>query len=168
MKFKILLRRGIILFVLLALINSVNGQSRDSSTVSKDLYDKITSLDTAFFNAYNKCEIAKIEALFTNDVEFYHEKRGLIAGRISVMEGITKNLCGDADNKVRRELVAGSLQVYALNDYGALETGEHRFYLTQKGQKEKLDGVGKFANIWRKQDGQWRISRVLSYGFRPN
>lgn len=80
------------------------------------------------------------------------------------MQVITKNLCGGS-SKVRRELVEGSLHVYAIKDYGALEIGEHRFYLTQKGQKEKLDGIGKFANLWQKKDGKWRMSRVFSYGF---
>jgi hypothetical protein len=68
---------------------------------------------------------------------------------------------------VRRELVKGSLHVYSIDNYGAVEIGEHRFFLTQKGKKEKLDGIGKFVNVWRKKDGEWRMSRVLSYGFRP-
>jgi hypothetical protein len=81
------------------------------------------------------------------------------------MEVITKNLCGDSSNKVRREIVAGGLHVYAINNYGALEIGEHRFFLTQKGQPEKLDGIGKFANLWQQKNGEWKMSRVFSYGF---
>ena len=96
--------------------------------------------------------------------EFYHEKHGLISTRKTVMQMITKHLCGGS-NKVRREIVEGSLRVYAIKDFGALEIGEHRFYLTQKGQQEKLDGIGKFANLWQKRDGKWRMSRVFSYGF---
>ena len=67
---------------------------------------------------------------------------------------------------MRRELVEGTLQVYAIDNYGALAVGEHRFYLTQGGQKEKLDGIGRFANLWQFRDGEWRMSRVFSYGFR--
>ena len=125
------------------------------------------SSDSSFFAAYNNCELAKIESFFTEDVEFYHEKRGLIITRKSVMEAIAKNLCGDKNNKVRRELVKGSLQVFPIDNYGAVEMGEHRFYLTQAGQKEKLDGIGKFVNLWQKKDGEWKMSRVVSYGFRP-
>lgn len=104
--------------------------------------------------------------MFTSDIEFYHEKRGQLAGRQTVMEAFSKNLCGDKSNRVRRELVEGSLQIYRIDNYGALAVGEHRFYLTQAGQKEKLDGIGRFANLWQLKDGEWRISRVLSYGFR--
>lgn len=29
------------------------------------------------------------------------------------------------------------------------------------GQKEKLDGIGKFVQIWQKKEGEWKISRVI-------
>jgi hypothetical protein len=157
----------LLLFTPLLLTNRVNAQSRNGSAPSGELHDKIASLDRSFFDAYNKCDLPKIESFFTDHVEFYHEKRGLITTRKSVMEVIAKNLCGDTSNKVRRELVEGSLQVYPIDNYGAVVVGEHRFYLTQKGQKEKLDGIGKFVNLWQEKDGEWRMSRVLSYGLRP-
>jgi hypothetical protein len=154
-----------ILFISMGLVISVNAQTKNASATSGELYDKIALLDNSFFEAYNKCDLPKIDAFFTHDVEFYHEKRGVIKSRPAVMELITKNLCGDSSNKVRREIVAGSLHVYAINNYGALEIGEHRFFLTQKGQPEKLDGIGKFANLWQQKDGEWKMSRVFSYGF---
>ena len=127
----------LLLLIPLLLTNWVTVQSQSGSAVSQELYDKIASLDSSFFEAYNKCDVAKIESFFTDDVEFYHEKRGLITSRKSVMDALANNLCGDASNRVRRELVNGSLQIYPVDNYGAVEIGEHRFYLTQKGQKEK-------------------------------
>jgi ketosteroid isomerase-like protein len=153
---------------LIFLLTAVSAQTQKSSPDSIELFDKIKALDSSFFDAYNRCELAKMESLFTEDVEFYHEKRGVIATRKGVMEALTSNLCGDKNNKVRRELVEGSLQVYAINNYGALAVGEHRFYLTQAGQKEKLDGIGRFTNLWQYKDGEWRMARVVSYGFRSN
>jgi len=148
------------------LLLPVTGRTQQTAVKPGELLATITSLDHAFFEAYNKCELSKIESLFTGDIEFYHEKRGQLAGRKSVMEVFSQNLCGDKNNRVRRELVEGSLQVYAIDNYGALAVGEHRFYLTQAGQKEKLDGIGRFTNLWQLKDGEWRMSRVLSYGFR--
>lgn len=156
----------LLMFLSIFLTGSANAQSKTGSQASQELHDKIASLDSAFFGAYNTCDLAKLDTFFTDDVEFYHEKRGLLTTRKSVMEAITKSLCGDIDNKVRRELVKGSLEVYVVDNYGAIEIGEHRFYLTQKGQQEKLDGVGKFVNLWQQKEGQWKISRVFSYGFR--
>src|ERR1044072_3892820 len=151
------------------LLLSVTGKAQQTAVSQKDLSATISSLDHQFFEAYNKCELTKIESLFTNDIEFYHEKRGQLAGRKSVMNAFSQGLCGDKTNRVRRELVEGTLQVYAIENYGALAIGEHRFYLTQGEQKEKLDGIGRFANLWQLKDGEWRMSRVLSYGFRnPN
>jgi hypothetical protein len=126
----------------------------------------IASLDAALFAADNICDFEKVRTFFTEDLEFYHEKGGLTVTREGSLEIMGKNLCGENSNRVRRELVKDSLEVRPINNYGAVQTGEHRFYLTQKGQTERLDGVGKFVMLWQKKDGEWRISRVISYGFR--
>lgn len=148
------------------LLLPVTARNQQSSPKQEELLTIIGSLDRDFFEAYNKCELNKIESMFTSDIEFYHEKRGQLTSRQTVMEAFSKNLCGDKNNRVRRELVEGTLQVYRIDNYGALAVGEHRFYLTQAGQKEKLDGIGRFANLWQLKDGEWRMSRVFSYGFR--
>jgi uncharacterized membrane protein YvbJ len=157
-----------LVLISLALVTSANAQaSNGSAAEAKQLYDTIAALDASFFEAYNTCNVAKMESYFAEDVEFFHDKGGLATTRKSVMEIIKTNLCEESGNRVRRELVKGSLEVYPIKDYGAVAVGSHRFYLTQKGQKEQLDGIAKFANIWQKKDGQWRMSRVISYDHRP-
>src|SRR5688572_22094695 len=86
------------------LLLPVTGRTQQTAVKPGELLATITSLDHAFFEAYNKCELSKIESLFTGDIEFYHEKRGQLAGRKSVMEVFSQNLCGDKNNRVRREL----------------------------------------------------------------
>jgi ketosteroid isomerase-like protein len=157
----------VLLLVLLLPTGWAQAQSKADSPASKELYDRIAALDAAMFEAYNTCDIDKVGTFFTDDLEFYHEKGGLVLTRKSTLDIMRNNLCGENSNRVRRELVKGSLEVHAINNYGAVETGEHRFHLTQKGQKEKLDGIGKFIMLWQKKDGEWKISRVVSYGFRP-
>jgi hypothetical protein len=63
---------------------------------------------------------------------------------------------------IRRDLVRGSIEVYPIKDYGAIEIGQHRFCHKENAKEEC--GTFKFAMVWRKSDGLWRISRVLSYG----
>ena len=155
-----------LLLTLLIFLTPTFGQTPKTSSEAGKLFETIKALDHAFFEAYNKCDVPKMASLFTDDVEFYHEKRGVVTSRKTVADLLSANLCGDPNNKVRRELVEGSLRVYAIDNYGALEVGEHRFYLTQKGQEEKLDGIGQFTNLWQLKDGEWKMSRVLSYGFR--
>ncbi|HKO96605.1 MAG TPA: nuclear transport factor 2 family protein [Pyrinomonadaceae bacterium] len=159
--------RAMLLLTTLLLTPWANAQSNNRPDASRELYAKIASLDSSLFEAFNRCDLDKVGAFFIADLEFYHEKGGLTKTRKSVIDVMRNNLCGENSNRVRRELVQGSLEVTPINNYGAIETGEHRFYLTVKGQNEKLDGIGKFVHLWQKEGSEWRISRVISYGFRP-
>jgi hypothetical protein len=93
-------------------------------------------------------------------LEFYHDKTGLSRGRPALLEGIKNNICG----KVTRELVPGTLEVYPIADYGAVEIGVHRFH--HPGH-ETSDSVGeaRFIHLWQKQkmDGSWKVTRVISF-----
>ncbi|MDQ3667682.1 MAG: nuclear transport factor 2 family protein [Acidobacteriota bacterium] len=139
----------------LLLTDGVHAQSKTDLPAAKELYERIAALDAALFDSYNACDIDKVGTFFTEDLEFYHEKGGLTLSRKSSLDIMRTNLCGENSNRVRRELVRGSLEVHPISNYGAVETGEHRFYLTQKGQKEKLDGIGKL--LWHKKDVEWKI-----------
>lgn len=162
-------RAFVLLVVCLLSAHSSHAQAGKDAKASQELYDRVAALDATLFDAYNRCDIDKVGTLFTEDLEFYHEKGGLTLGRDATLETMRKNLCAGGGYHLRRELVGGSMEVRPIRDYGAVQTGEHRFYLTQKGQKEALDGVCKFVMLWRKADEGWRISRVISYGCRaPN
>lgn len=151
--------------LILLLIGSGLAQDSQNSRASSELYDTIAKLDAALFETYNTCQLDKNEAFFTEDIEFYHDQGGLSSGRDSLLENMRNNICG-GEKRVRRELVKGSLEVDQIKNYGAVEIGEHRFYQTEKGQPEKLTGTAKFVHVWQKKDGQWRISRVISYAHR--
>jgi hypothetical protein len=62
---------------------------------------------------------------------------------------------------LRRDLVKGSLEVYPVKDYGAIETCLHKFCHVENGK----DDCGTFKNVmvWQKKDGQWKVTRVISY-----
>jgi hypothetical protein len=55
------------------------------------------------------------------------------------------------------------MEVYPLNKYGAIETGIHRFFILREGQPEKAGDIAKFTMVWKKDSGQWKLARVLSY-----
>jgi len=77
--------------------------------------------------------------------------------------------CGEQRERqhLRRELVVGSLRVYPLNDYGAIATGDHKFYLVIDDQTSKVVARAKFTNVWKFEDDEWKISRTLSYDHQP-
>jgi Domain of unknown function (DUF4440) len=129
--------------------------SLDSIKSDQELTRAITALDKQLFDAYNTCNIEKLGTLVTDDLEFYHDKTGLAVGKQPFLDAIKKNICG----KVTRELVAGSLEVYPLHGYGAVEIGVHRFH--HPGDSDV--GEAKFVQLWQYKDGAWKISRVISY-----
>jgi hypothetical protein len=129
--------------------------SLESIKSQEELTQAITALDKQLFDAYNTCNIEKLGTLVTDDLEFYHDKTGLAVGKQVFLEAIKKNICG----KVTRELVQGSLEVYPLHGYGAVEIGVHRFH--HPGDSDV--GEAKFVQLWQYKDGTWKISRVISY-----
>ena len=129
--------------------------SLDSIKSQEELTHTITALDKQLFDSYNTCNIEKLGTLVTDDLEFYHDKTGLAVGKQVFLDAIKKNICG----KVTRELVQGSLEVYPLDGYGAVEIGVHRFH--HPGDSDV--GEAKFVQLWQYKDGAWKISRVISY-----
>ena len=121
------------------------------------LFQTIQSLDTQLFDAYNHCDLEKLGALLADDLEFYHDVHGLSRGRQALVEGIKNNICG----KVTRELVPGTLEVYPIADYGAVEIGVHRFH--HPGHENESVGEAKFIRLWQNKDGVWKVTRVISF-----
>jgi len=98
------------------------------------------------------------DSFWADDAEFYHDKGGLMVGRQNIVESVKNNLCG----KVKRELVPGTLEVYPMNGYGAVEIGVHRF-LHPWEQDHGVIGEAKFIHLWQYKDGTWKMTRVISY-----
>jgi hypothetical protein len=149
---------GMALLVLCSLAVPGLAQETSSKAADAQLSRTIASLDEAVFGAYNSCDLEAFGKYFTEDVEFYHDQSGLMRSRQSLVDAVKNNICG----KVRRELVPGTLQVYPMHGYGAVEMGVHRFH---HPGREDVEGVGeaKFIHLWQNANGEWRITRVISY-----
>ncbi|AWH83617.1 DUF4440 domain-containing protein [Flavobacterium album] len=128
----------------------------------KELEKKIIALDKEIFDVFNNCNIEAFRAFFTEDLEFYHDKGGMTTSRDEMIAKTKQNLCSKPGWQIRREPVEGTLNVYPLDGYGAILTGEHLFYVTEDG-KEQLTGRAKFTHIFLLKEGKWKISRILSY-----
>jgi Domain of unknown function (DUF4440) len=160
MKSKIFFKTSILLcFIAIAFTNRIQAQTPASKTPPDELYKTIAGLDSAFFDSYNTCDLKKFESFISEDIEFYHDKGGLTTSRSQLVESIKNNICG----KVRRELIKGSLQVFPLANYGAIETGEHYFYEIANGKSDKPVGIAKFFQLWQLKDGEWKMTRIFSY-----
>lgn len=127
----------------------------------KALHDTIAHMDSVLFNAFNHhtpANLGIIKRLLTKDLEFYHDKTGLIDYKYN-MDFFTRTLSSNSD--LKRELVPGSLEIYPIKGYGAIQVGSHRFCHTENG-KQDCDTF-KFMHIWKYTDGKWQISRIVSY-----
>ncbi len=143
------------------LINTSFAQ-KSPSIAPDSLYKAIVKADSLLFNAFNNCDTVTYRKFIKDDLEFYHDLGGLAVGADIEMLSI-KEMCARG-NHIRRELIKSSLEVHPLKGYGAVEIGIHRFYHTNKGQKEKISGTYKFVQVWQLKDGGWKLARVISYG----
>ncbi|HEY2721585.1 MAG TPA: nuclear transport factor 2 family protein [Chitinophagaceae bacterium] len=123
------------------------------------LYNTIVRLDSIFFAAYNSCQfnLDKYAAFYSDSLEFYHDQSGLNRSKAEVVEATKENICG----KVTRELVKGSIEVYPIKGYGAVEIGLHIFHNNQE-PPPKTPKIGRFVLVWQQTADGWKISRVIS------
>lgn len=147
------------------------GGPRAGPALTQELYDEIAAADATLFAAiFDTCDIPALTTLIADDFEFYHDKDGLSstsgAQFVKAIEGTCARQKTGEDYRARREIVPGSLKVYPLNNYGAVEVGEHRFYQLLPGQPEKLVEISLFTQLWKKEESGWKLTRVLSYGHR--
>jgi uncharacterized protein DUF4440 len=146
-------------------ISAVAADEHATAPAADQLFTTIAALDTTVFDAFNHCdvkgELDKHASYFDTNVEFYHDNGGVTWNRDAMIANTAKNVCGN----FRRELVAGSMRVYPIKDFGAIELGTHRFC---QFKSDSCEGIADFTIIWRKQGETWQITRVLSYGHRAN
>ncbi|HEU4663197.1 MAG TPA: serine hydrolase [Dokdonella sp.] len=149
-----------------ALPSGVRVHAEASATPA--LVDAIVRADAALFGAvFDRCDAANVRALVTDDLEFYHDRGGVVADSGDRFADVIRRQCearrrGD-EPASRRELVPGTLEVYPVGEAAAIETGVHRFYQRDAGGRETLVGAARFLHVWRNEDGAWRVARVASY-----
>jgi ketosteroid isomerase-like protein len=155
------MRRSLHLSPLVLLVLLCAPAHAQSNTQSDALFKTIQSLDTHLFDAYNHCDLPTLGAMVSDDLEFYHDQTGLSVGKSPFIAAIKQNICG----KVERTIVPGSMEVYPLKGYGAVELGVHRFH--HPGHPEDGVGEAKFVTLWQNKDGAWKVTRVISYNHEP-
>jgi hypothetical protein len=138
---------------------------------SRELIATISAKDRELFDSvFETCDIKALAALVAEDFEFYHDKSGQAANSGSQWVKEVGEMCErqklGTDYRARRELDSASVKVYPLNNYGAIHMGLHRFYKKLEGGKEQLVEVSQFTNLWKYENGAWKLTRVLSYDHR--
>lgn len=144
-------------------------QAADTAPPEGELSATVAALDAAAFDAFNHCDtpgqLDKYASFFEPGVEFYHDLGGVTWTRDAMIAQTRANVCG----KFQRELVPGTLKVWAIKGYGALARGEHRFcHYKPGGTTHPCEGRAEFTILWHQQGNAWTITRVFSYGHGSN
>lgn len=124
-----------------------------------DLTATVIALDRELFDAFNAHQLDPMMGRFAEDLEFYHDKGGLQTWA-DVKTGFEKMFA--SNNGMRRELVPGTVEVYPIPSWGALEEGSHKFCHLEDGQT--ICGTFRFVILWRQGPSGWKAARVMSYG----
>jgi ketosteroid isomerase-like protein len=149
----------VVLMMSLCTGSTIFAQNQDSYVYkpqSQELYNAIVQMDSVYFSAYNACDMDKQAAIYADSIEFYHDGSGLETSKKDLLAAIKQNICG----KVTRVLVKGSIEVYQIPNFGAVEIGLHRFI--NHAENNNVSRPDKFIVIWRHQNDQWHITRVIS------
>jgi hypothetical protein len=140
----------------------VNAQAKADSMVreyvieDQSLFDAIVAMDKQFFDAYNHCDMETQTKIYAQDIEFFHDKGGLMTSKNDILDATKRNICG----KVTRELIEGSVEVYPIANYGAVQIGFHRFHNNQEPDAPSVPS--KFIIMWHNVDEHWQITKVIS------
>lgn len=159
--------KKIISAIILALLISSCSARKDSAySYAKnyqpddpELYKTIVKMDSVFFEAYNTCDknLEKYASFYAENLEFYHDQGGKMTSKNELVASTKEYVCG----KVTRELIPGSIEVYPIKDYGAIEIGLHKFHNNTQPIGTPSQ-VGRFVIIWQKENNDWKIARVIS------
>ena len=143
----------------LILALAATGAAAEDSPRSGPLFDELAAMDRALFAAaFVDCDATKFASLFTEGAEFYHDRDGARYG-----DEVTRLGSCPRDEGVTRTLVEGSLEVYPIKGFGAVQIGRHVF--TKAGEEGST--IAQFVHLWQNSDGHWRLARVLSFDHHP-
>ena len=120
------------------------------------LHNTISKLDSIYFTAYNTCDIETQRKMYSEDLEFFHDKGGLATSKEGILTSLKNNICG----KVTRTLIKGSIEVYPIPNYGAIQIGYHKFFNNQEPNEKSIPS--KFIVVWKQDKDNWQITKVIS------
>lgn len=130
--------------------------SRAQAGQDSELYQTLLQLDATYFEAYNSCNLEVQSQMMDNALEFYHDQGGLSTSKSELITAIKANIC----DRVTRQLVPESLEVYEIKDFGAVSIGYHRFF--NKLEPDAPSKPSRFVTVWKKYPDRWTMYRIIS------
>ena len=140
--------------------------------VGAALTEAVSASDAAFFELFFEgCDPDRLATMVTDDFEFFDDRGGRVVTDGASFVAMYRTQCearlAPDSWRSRREVAAGSLGIYPINNYGAVETGEHFFYERRGDGPEARVGRARFSQMWKLEGGRWKLARVFSYDHAP-
>lgn len=150
----------VLLFIIAFLLSFLSiGQIKEIpkyQPVDLALHNEIVKMDGIYFDAYNTCDMKTQADLYHEDIEFFHDKGGLATDKQELLKALKENIC----NKVTRTVIKGSIEVYPIKGYGAIEIGYHKFFNKEEPNAKSIPS--KFIMVWKNENDHWKITKVIS------
>lgn len=158
------IRRNL-LFILTFFFCMKIGHAQESP--DSHLFLELKKADSLLFNeGFNKCNLPVLQSLVHADLQFMHDQNG-IQSKDEFFKGFQESICSKPNIKPIRKLTNGSLIVYPLMNegrlYGAVQMGQHEFYIKEPNKELRFTVNGKFIHTWLLENGKWKLFRALSY-----
>jgi hypothetical protein len=144
--------------LILAIISSALGYAQQNPSVGETLYNTIARHDSLLFTAFNSRKLEEMKLYFDESLEVYQDNTG-----VRNFEQTSEAFAGlfSQDYVLTRNLVEGSLEVFPIKDFGAIETGSHTFCHMENGKPDC--GTFRFVHIWKLTNNKWKITRIITY-----
>lgn len=145
-----------------ALAGSAHAESKPAETEESVAAD-LATLDARLFKAaFETCDMAVVEELLAEDMEFYHDRDGLSYTSSAAFIADVKRDCGGG----KRVLVADSMTTHMIGNFGAMQQGRHEFHQVMTDGSSIVREKGVFMHMWQRtaeNSAGWQISRIISY-----
>jgi len=138
---------------------------------NSNLFVELKKADSLIFKeGFNKCNFSVLKKVLHKDLDFYHDQNGT-QNLEQFYKTFTNSICSNPNFKPIRKLVDETLKVFPLKNngeiYGAIQTGEHIFYIKESNKELYATEQGKFIHTWILENGQWKVKRIISYEHKP-
>lgn len=130
----------------------------EEDAMRQRLRAEVMAADQRLFGAFNHQDADTMAQIFSPRLEFFHDKDGL-SDHAQTMRQLRSNFARGV--QPRRELVEGSVEVWPAGDFGAMQTGAHRFCPGQ-GSAAGCQTF-RFAHVWARTPQGLQLLRVLSF-----
>lgn len=141
---------------------TLSGQS------AENLDQQLKAMDSILFElGFNQCRLDEMAKFIADDLEFYHDQGGVSHSKEEFMNAIRTNICANEKYKPIRNLQETSVKVFPLFNqgqlYGAIQQGDHEFYIREPNKDLYLTSTARFVHLWLWQQDHWVLKRVLSF-----